>query len=107
MNVEIKGIHLAMNEKIKSYVDKKMQRLDFAKDHIVDFLINFAKEKSLYKFEATINFRWGTSVHVGIDGFDLYQGIDSLFDKLEAKIEKEKSKIQDHRKKEAAPTVEE
>ena len=106
MNVEIKGVHLEVNEKTREYVDRKMQRLDFAKDHIVDFLITLAKEKSQYKFEATINFRWGASVHVGLDGFDVYQGIDTLFDKLEAKVEKEKSRIQDHHKKEAAKAAE-
>jgi putative sigma-54 modulation protein len=107
MNTEIKGIHLEVNDRIRNYMDKKLQRLDFAKDLIVDCLLSLAKGKSLYTFEATVNFRWGTSVHVGVNGFDLYQGIDSLFDKLEAKIEKEKSKIKEHRKKEAARTAEE
>ena len=102
MNTEIKGIHLEVNERIRDYVDKKLMRLDFAKDYIVDCLLNFSKEKNLFKLEATINFRWGSSIHVGVDGFDLDQGIDLLFDKLEAKVEKEKSKIQEHRRKEAA-----
>jgi ribosome-associated translation inhibitor RaiA len=34
-----------------------------------------------------------------VESFDLNQGIDEFFDKLEAKIEKEKSKIKDHHKK--------
>jgi putative sigma-54 modulation protein len=103
MNVEIKGIHLEVSERISNYVDKKLPRLDFAKDLIVDFLMNLTREKSLYKIEATVNFRWGASTHVGVEGFDLYKGVDDLFDKIESKIEKEKSKIQAHRKKEAAP----
>jgi putative sigma-54 modulation protein len=107
MNTEIKGIHLEVNDRIKDYVDKKMPRLEFAKDLIVDFLMSFAKEKNQYKLEATINFRWSSSVHVHVDGFDLYQGIDALFDKLEAKIVKEKTKIKEHHKKEAARTMEE
>jgi putative sigma-54 modulation protein len=107
MNTEIKGIHLEVNDRIKDYVDKKMLRLEFAKDLIVDCLLNLSREKSLYHIEATVNFRWGNSVHVGVDGFDLLQGIDLLFDKLEAKVEKEKSKIKDHRKKETARAAEE
>ena len=102
MNTEIKWIHLEVSERISNYVNKKLPRLDFAKDLIVDFLLNLTREKSLYKIEATINFRWGTSTHVGVEGFDLYTGIDELFDKIEAKIEKEKSKVQAHRKKEPA-----
>ena len=102
MNTEIKGIHFEISERISTYVDKKLHRLDFAKDLIVDFLMNLTREKSLYKLEATINFRWGTSTHVGVENFNLYKGIDELFDKIEGKIEKEKSKVQTHRKKETA-----
>ena len=107
MNTEIKGIHLEVTDQTRDFVDKKLQRLDFAKDYIVDCLLNFTKEKHLFKLEATVNFRWGSSLHVGVEGFDLDQGIDLLFDKLEANIGKEKSKIQEHRKKEAAKTPQE
>ncbi len=100
MKTEIKGIHLEVNDRIRDLVDKKLQRLDFAKDYIVDCLINLVKEKHLFKLEATLNFRWGSSVHIGVEGFDLDQGIDLLFDKVEAKVEKEKSKIRDHHGKE-------
>jgi len=99
MNVEIKGIHLEVTERIRQYIDTKLPRLDFAKDLIVDFLLNLTREKNLFKADATINFRWGAATHVGVDNFNLNQGIDDLFDKLEAKIEKEKSKIQEHHKK--------
>ncbi len=106
MNVEIKGIHLEVTERVRAQIDMKIPRLDFAKDLIVDLLLNLTREKSLYKLDATVNFRWGSSAHVGVEGFDLHQGIDLLFDKLEPKIEKEKSKIKEHRKKEPAPAEE-
>jgi len=99
MNVEIKGIHLEITRSIQDYLDEKMPRLDFASEHIVDFMLNLTREKSLFKVEATINFRWGASIHLGVKSFDLNKGIDEFFDKLEAKIEKEKSKIKDHHKK--------
>ncbi len=60
-----------------------MPRLEFAKDLIVDLLINLTREKNLYKADVTINFRWGASMHVGVEGFDLNRGIDELFDKLD------------------------
>jgi putative sigma-54 modulation protein len=99
MNVEIKGIHLEITKSIQHYLDAKMPRLDFARDLIVDFMLNLTREKNLFKVEATVNFRWGSSTHLGVESFDLNQGIDEFFDKLEAKIEKEKSKIKDHHKK--------
>jgi putative sigma-54 modulation protein len=98
MNVEIKGIHLEVTERIQSYIDTKLPRLDFAKEHIVDLLLNLTKEKNLFKADVTVNFRWGASDHVGVQGFDLNQVIDDLFDRLDLKIEKEKSRIQDRHK---------
>jgi putative sigma-54 modulation protein len=101
MNFELKGVHFEVDAKTREYLDDKMPRLDFAKDLIVDFLLNLTREKRRFSVDATINFRWGVSTHIGVKAFDLFKGIDELFDKLEAKIEKEKSKVQKHRRKEA------
>jgi putative sigma-54 modulation protein len=106
MNVEIKGIHVEVTQRIGDYINSKMPRLDFGADLIVDFLLTLSREKSLFKLDATMNFRWGTSKHVGVENFDLNKGVDDLFDTLEAVIEKEKSRIKehhakDHHKKEA------
>jgi putative sigma-54 modulation protein len=107
MNVDIKGIHVEVNQGVRNYIDLKMPRLDFGKDLIVDFLLNISREKSLFKLETTLNFRWGASKHVGVENFDLNQGIDELYDKLEAVIVKEKSRIKDHHKKPEPGVVEE
>lgn len=112
MNVEIKGIHVEVSERIRNYIDEKMPRLDFGKDLLVDFLMNISREKSLFKLDTTLNFRWGAVKHVGVENFDLNKGIDDLYDKLEAVIEKEKSRIKDHhpakdhaKKKEGGPAA--
>jgi putative sigma-54 modulation protein len=99
MKVEIKGIHLEITPGIQGYLDDKIPRLDYAKDHIVDLMISLTREKNLFKADATVNFRWGGVTHIGVENFDLNQGIDELFDKLDAKVEKEKSKIKEHHKK--------
>ena len=98
MNTEIKGVHVEITDAMREYVDKKMHRLDFAREHLVDLLFSFAQEKKgQYKAEVNINFRWGNSTHVGVDAFDIFEGIDKLFDKMELKVIKEKKKIQDHK----------
>ena len=97
MNTEIKGVHLEVSEKIRTYINKKLQRLDFARDYLVDLLFTLTQEKRSFKIEVNINFRWGNSNHVGVDGFDIFEGIDKLIDKMELKIIKEKKKIQDHK----------
>jgi putative sigma-54 modulation protein len=102
MKVEIKGVHVDVTERVRKYLDAKMPRLDFARELIVDLLLNLGREKSLYRVDATLNFRWGTSRHVGAESFDLYQGIDALFDKLEPVVEKEKSRVKEHHRGEPA-----
>ena len=106
MNTEIKGVHVEITETIRDYVDKKMHRLDFAKEHLVDMLFSFTQEKSQFKLEANLNFRWGNSTHVGVASFDIFEGIDKLFDKMELKIIKEKKKIQDHKGQESVRRTE-
>jgi putative sigma-54 modulation protein len=103
MKVEIKGIHLEITERIQDYLDTKMPRLDFAKDLIIDLMLNLTKEKNLFKAEATMNFRWGATKHIGVDNFDLNQAIDELFDKLDAIVEKEKSRIKEHHHRQEPP----
>jgi putative sigma-54 modulation protein len=106
MKVETKGIHLEITERIRSYLDAKLPRLDFARDLITDLLINLSREKNLFKAEATLNFRWGSSKHIGVENFDLDQAIDGLFDKLDSIVEKEKSKVKEHHRGDVPPVTE-
>ncbi len=95
MRVEIKGVHLEVTEQMKEHIDKRVPHLEYAKDMIIDLLLTIAKDKG-YKVEATINFRWGTSVHISASSFDIFEGIDSLFHKIDSKVTKEKQRIQEH-----------
>ncbi|MBN1411447.1 MAG: ribosome-associated translation inhibitor RaiA [Spirochaetales bacterium] len=96
MNLEISAIHFDVTDEIKQYVEKKLHKIEFAKEYIIDLIFKFIKEKSDYKVEANVNFRWGNSAHVEINSFDMYEGIDKLITKIEQKINKEKTKIQKH-----------
>lgn len=94
MNIDVKAVHFALREGTREYLDKKLARIPNAENMIVDLLFTFTKEKD-FSVEATVNFRWGVSVHVAERDFDLNAGIDKLMDKLEAKIIKEKEKVQE------------
>ena len=96
MRIEVKGVHVDVTDKMREHVDKKLQKLDFASEMIIDLLFTLSREKSSFRIEVTINFRWGTSAHIGADSFDFFEGIDILFEKLDAKIRKEKDKVQQH-----------
>ena len=95
MNMEIKTIHLELPEDYRDLIEKKAHKINFAQDMIVDLLLTITKGKD-YAFDSTINFRWGTSHHISVNDFDLRDGIDKLFDKIDSKVTKEKNKIKEH-----------
>jgi putative sigma-54 modulation protein len=100
MNFELTGIHMDVNEKIRDYFSKKLHRLEFASGYIIDLLFKIIKEKKGFTLESNFNLKWGNSGHVSVECFEILEGVDDLFDKIELKIKKEKTKIQDHKGKE-------
>jgi putative sigma-54 modulation protein len=100
MNFELSGIHVDIDHNIREYFSKKLHRLEFASGYIIDLLFKVRKEKKGFTLESTFNLKWGNSGHVSVDCFEIHEGVDKLFDKIELKIKKEKTKIQDHKSKE-------
>lgn len=96
MNVDIQGVHYDISDNTREHVQKKLKRLNYAEDIIVDLLFTIQHDKNGYVIEATVNFKWGKSAHLKVETFDLFKGIDNLFNKLDNKISKEKEKIQEH-----------
>jgi putative sigma-54 modulation protein len=94
MKTEIKAVHFNMREETREYLEKKLERLAYAKDLVVDLLFTFTKGKD-FKAECTVNFRWGSQAHLVDEDFDLTAAIDKLVDKVEHKISKEKERIQE------------
>jgi putative sigma-54 modulation protein len=96
MNTEIKAVHFTMHEDAKEYLSKKIERIHNAENMIVDLIVTIKKEKD-FEAEATVNFRWGVSIHVKENDFELTPAIDKMMDKLESKITKEKEKVKEKR----------
>lgn len=98
MTVDIKGIHgYGVGDSTRAYVDKKMKRLDYLKEHIADLHFIFSKHNNgEYTIETNIHFRWGVMGHNSITDRNLFKAIDTMFDKIEQKATKEKNKIQSH-----------
>jgi len=94
MTIDVRSVHFDLSDANRDYLDKKLERIAYAKDLIVDLLFSFTKEKK-FNCECTVNFRWGTRAHVQEEDFDLIAGMDQMIDTLEQKIAKEKSKVQD------------
>jgi putative sigma-54 modulation protein len=96
MNTEIKAVHFTLSDDAKEYVDKKIARIHNAENMIVDLLVTVTKGKD-FEAEATVNFRWGVSIHVKESDFEIAPAIDKMMDKLETKITKEKEKVKEKR----------
>ena len=96
MNLDIKAVHFTLHEDVKEYLNKKIERIHNAENMIVDLIITIKKEKD-FNADAKVNFRWGVSIHVKEDDFEITKAIDKMIDKLESKITKEKEKVKEKR----------
>ena len=96
MNIDIKAVHFTLRDDAREYLDKKIARIHNAENMIIDFLVTLTKDKD-FSAEATVNFRWGVSVHIKEHDFELNPAVDKLMDKLEHKITKEKEKVKEKR----------
>ena len=96
MNTEIKAVHFSLDEQTKENLEKKINRIHNAENMIVDLLFTLTKDKD-FSAEATVNFRWGHSIHLKEQDFELNPAIDKLMDKLDTKIAKEKEKVKEKR----------
>jgi putative sigma-54 modulation protein len=96
MNIEIKAVHFTLRDETKDFINKKIDRIHNAENMIVDLLITVTREKD-FEAEATVNFRWGVSIHVKEHDYELNPAIDKLMDKLEIKVTKEKEKVKEKR----------
>jgi len=96
MNTEIKSVHFTLFDDAKEYLGKKIERIHNAENMIVDLLVTLTKGKD-FEAEATVNFRWGVTVHVKENDFELLTAMDKMMDKLNLKITKEKEKVKEKR----------
>lgn len=97
MTVNVKGVHYNVSETTNEYIEKKLEKLEFVEDLIVDLHIIITKEsKGFYTVESNIHFRWGQNNHIKVEERELYKAIDEIFDKLLIKVSKEKEKIKQH-----------
>ena len=55
MTLEIKAVHFDLPQEYRELIEKKVHKIEYAQDMIVDLLFTITKEKS-YVLEATLNF---------------------------------------------------
>jgi putative sigma-54 modulation protein len=96
MNLDVKAVHFTLDDETRDYLYRKVERIHNAENMIIDLRFTLTKEKD-FEADATVHFRWGVSIHVKEHDFELNPAIDKLMDRLDAKITKEKEKLQEKR----------
>jgi putative sigma-54 modulation protein len=100
MQLSVTGHHVEITAALRSYVEKKLDRIVRHFDHVIDTHCVLTVEKLLHKAEATLRVR-GETIHALASEGDMYAAIDALADKLERRVRKHKEKLTDHHAEEA------
>jgi putative sigma-54 modulation protein len=104
MHLSVTGHHVEITAAMRSYVEKKLDRIVRHFDHVIDTHFVLTVEKLLHKAEATLRVR-GETIHALASEGDMYAAIDALADKLERRVRKHKEKLTDHHAQEAQKGV--
>jgi putative sigma-54 modulation protein len=97
MDLEIKGVHLDVKDETREFIEAKLEKLDFAKQFIVDLHFTLTKENPQYNAEVKLHLKWGHNSVIKVDAFDLHEAINTLIDKLDHKVRKEHDKVTEHK----------
>jgi putative sigma-54 modulation protein len=100
MRLNVTGHHLEITPALRSYVEKKLERIVRHFDTVQDANFILTVEKLKHRAEATIHLR-GENVHALAEEESMYASIDQLVDKLERLVRKHKEKATDHHAAEA------
>ncbi|MCH5283153.1 MAG: HPF/RaiA family ribosome-associated protein [Treponema sp.] len=93
MNKTVNAVGFELEQKQSDLIEKKLRRLDYAEDFIIDLILRVKHDKQ-YVFDTTVNFRWGAQAHVSGEDYDFAAALNKLIDILDNKINKEKEKVQ-------------
>ena len=101
MQINVSGHHVDVTDSLRTYVESKMDRLERHYDRMTNISVILSVEKQRQKAESTIRISGG-EVFAESESDDLYAAIDSLADKLDRQLIKQKEKAKDHKQKSAA-----
>ena len=95
MQLNVIGHHVEVTESMRSYVEKRLDRVKRHFDHVIDVQVLMSVDKLQHKAEATVHVR-GNNIHAESVDTDMYAAIDALVDKLDRSVLKHKEKQRDH-----------
>ena len=96
MQLNVSGHHVEVTYSLKSYVLKKVKRLERHFDSITNMEVTLSVEKERQKAESTIHISGG-EIYAASEHKNLYAAIDQLADKLDRQLIKKKERTKDHK----------
>jgi len=91
MQININGHHIEVTDSLQDYVTEKFSKLERNYDGINSIHVTLTVEKLSQQAEATIRIN-GNELFANSDSEDMYAAIDSLTDKLDRQLLKQKEK---------------
>lgn len=98
MNVDVKAVHYNLSDNTREFINKKVEKLEYLDELIIDFALTVTKQKNDYRVDAHVHYRWNKDVHFHTEERELYKAIELLIDKVIISATKEKEKIKEHAK---------
>ena len=95
MQIPMTGRNIEITPAIRSYAEKKIQRINSLADKITHIHLTFHTEKVNQIAEANLSLP-GLQIHAKASSEDIYESIDKLVDKITSQINKHKGKSTDH-----------
>ena len=95
MQLSLTGHHVEVTPALRSYVEKKLERIARHFEQVIDVHCVLTVEKLRHKAEATLHVS-GNAIHADAINGNMYASIDMLTDKLDRLVMKHKEKRKDH-----------
>ena len=91
MKIIFKGKHIEVTDAMRSYIEKKLSKIDRHFDHILEVIVTLSVEKNRQIVEATLQASRAL-IRAEEETDDMYASIDKVAVKLERQIQKYKEK---------------
>ncbi len=101
MNISITGRHLEVTPSLKEYVQKKVEKVKYFFEHIINVHVILEVKKLMHCAEVTILSDEKT-FFCEVNSNDMYESIDLLFSKIERQIRRNKEKYSQRKAKSMA-----
>ena len=98
MNISITGRHLEVTPSLKEYVQKKVDKVNYYFEHIINVHVILEVKKLLHCAEVTVMSDEKT-FFCEVSSQDMYGSIDLLFDKIERQIRRNKERFSQRKRK--------